>query len=266
MPVPQDPPEFVIRELAEKAAADNGFRLRFGAEPGGWLRFASTTARGRVWIAGASPVGPWFLSLEHPGVAAEISTLPRSTVAGPGIATFMFGTTAELHATLERVYRLGVSLPNAPLDRFRAAEKKLPSSTEIERLVVQRIGQDIFRGALIDYWNGRCAVTGLAVEPLLRASHIKPWAACETDAERLDVFNGLLLAPNLDAAFDRGFITVADDGAVTVSPMLSKHARMVLGLHDTLRVQRLTEKHRNYLHWHRERLFLGAERAARASR
>ena len=52
-------------------------------------------------------------------------------------------------------------------------------------------------------------MTGLDVPELLRASHIKPWADCGTDAERLDVFNGLLLAPHLDAAFDAGFITIA---------------------------------------------------------
>lgn len=56
---------------------------------------------------------------------------------------------------------------------------------------------------------------------LLRGSHIKPWAACESDAERLDVLNGLLLAPNLDATFDRGLITVSNDGAVVVSDELS---------------------------------------------
>jgi hypothetical protein len=50
-------------------------------------------------------------------------------------------------------------------------------------------------------------VTGLAITELLRASHIKPWAARDTDAERLDVFNGLLLAPHCDALFARGFIT-----------------------------------------------------------
>jgi len=52
---------------------------------------------------------------------------------------------------------------------------------------------------------------------LLRASHIKPWAACASDAERLGVFNGLLLAPHLEAAFDQGFISVSDAGNVLVS-------------------------------------------------
>jgi len=50
-------------------------------------------------------------------------------------------------------------------------------------------------------------VTGLAMSKLLRASHIKPWAACAADAERLDVYNGLLLAPHLDALFDAGLIS-----------------------------------------------------------
>lgn len=58
------------------------------------------------------------------------------------------------------------------------------------------------RVALLDFWQGRCCVTGLDVAELLRASHIKPWARCESDDERLDVFNGLLLSPTMDALFD----------------------------------------------------------------
>ena len=80
------------------------------------------------------------------------------------------------------------------LQRFREQSRTLPEVTEALRLVVQRIGQDLFRAAVVDYWQGRCGVTGLDVVPLLRASHIKPWSKCATDEERLDVFNGLLLA------------------------------------------------------------------------
>ncbi|MBK6531770.1 MAG: HNH endonuclease [Deltaproteobacteria bacterium] len=60
---------------------------------------------------------------------------------------------------------------------------------------------------------------------LLRASHIKPWAECETDAERLDVFNGFLLEARIDAVFDQGFVTVADDGRVVVAAELGTDAR-----------------------------------------
>lgn len=98
-------------------------------------------------------------------------------------------------------------------------------------------------------------MTGLAVPALLRASHIKPWADCETDAERLDVYNGILLAPHLDAAFDLGFITVQDEGAIVVSDALDADARAVLGLDQPLRVRGITDGHRGYLPWHRERVF-----------
>jgi putative restriction endonuclease len=118
-----------------------------------------------------------------------------------------------------------------------------------------RVGQNLFRDGLLGLWEEQCAVTGLAVPSLLRASHIKPWANCETDAERLDVYNGFLLAPNLDAAFDRGFITVADDGAIVVSDMLGADARVTLGLDKPLRVRGLADPRRAYLPWHRTRVF-----------
>jgi hypothetical protein len=103
MTAPEDPPGFVVRTEAQKAAWDNGFRLERGVE-GGWLRYASTTAPGAVWIAGASLRGLWMLSIDHAGVAAEIGALPASPVRGPGTATFNFETLTELHAALDRVY------------------------------------------------------------------------------------------------------------------------------------------------------------------
>ena len=122
-----------------------------------------------------------------------------------------------------------MSLPEAPLDRFKAKTANLPRTTEAERMVIQRIGQDVFRDALMDYWGGRCPMTGITEPGLLRASHIVPWADC-TDAQRLDVHNGLLLSALWDAAFDRGLISFADDGRVLVSPQLSETARTALGV------------------------------------
>jgi hypothetical protein len=123
--------------------------------------------------------------------------------------------------------------------------------------VVQRVGQDVFRAGLLDYWDGHCAISGLAVAELLRASHIKPWAACDSDAERLSVFNGLLLAPNLDAVFDRGLITVME-GGVVVSPQLGEVDRRLLGLDVRLRVQRLEDAHQPVVRFHREHVFRSA--------
>jgi HNH endonuclease len=190
MPGPKNPPGFVVRTEAQKAAWDNGYRIERGAESG-WLHYGSTTAPGSIWIAGASERGPWLLSLDHSGVAAEIGAVPASPEPGPGLATFMLANLSQLHISLDRVYKLALSLPEAPLERFKAKTSNLPRTTEAERLVIQRIGQDVFREALLDYWAGRCPMTGITEPGLLRASHIVPWADC-TDAQRLDVHNGLL--------------------------------------------------------------------------
>jgi hypothetical protein len=131
MIAPQGPPGFVVRTEAQKAASDHGFRIEFGVESG-WLHYGSTTAHGEIWLAGVSPRGPWLLSIDHPGVAAELATVPPSLVAGPGLSTVEFGSLTPLHAALDRVYKLGVSLPDAPFARFRGkppAYRRRPSSS-----------------------------------------------------------------------------------------------------------------------------------------
>jgi predicted restriction endonuclease len=185
-------------------------------------------------------------------VAAEIGSLSQSPVAGPGVATFMFTTLAQLHAALDRVYRLAISLPEAPLGRFQAKIKGLPQTTEAERLVVQRIGQDVFREALMAYWGSRCPLTGITEPALLRASHIVPWAD-STDAQRLDVHNGLLLSALWDAAFDSGLISFSDDGNVLLAPRLSEFARNALGIDGVPVLRGLRDAHRKNLALHRER-------------
>ena len=164
----------------------------------------------------------------------------------------MLAGLTELHATLDRVYKLAMSLPAAPLHRFKAETADLPRTTEAERMVIQRIGQDVFREALIDYWGSRCPITGITERALLRASHIVPWADC-SDAQRLDVHNGLLLSALWDAAFDRGLISFADDGTVLVSPQLSESARHALGIATAPRLDGLRDEHRANLALHRAR-------------
>jgi predicted restriction endonuclease len=145
----------------------------------------------------------------------------------------------------------------APLLEFEAKTKTLPKTTEAERLVVQRVGQDVFRAALMTYWSSRCAVTGVAEPRLLRASHIKPWAKCVSDAERLDVRNGLLLAAHLDAAFDAGLISFDDAGAILFAPAFTAADRVALALSPDMKLGPLTAAHRANLAWHRTNVFDG---------
>jgi putative restriction endonuclease len=98
------------------------------------------------------------------------------------------------------------------------------------RLVKQRLGQNLCRQALLEYWGGACALTGLAIPALLRASQAKPWADCESDDERLNVFNGFLLSAHFDALFDAEFITFTDDGQLLRSPTITDQDKILLGL------------------------------------
>ena len=220
------PQPFIIREECHKAAWQHGFR-RVHGEANGWAAFGSTTAQGTIWLTAESAQGPWFLALDHPGVVTEMD-LPSANIAGPGIARYSLSSLTTLYAILPRLYQLSTSLPDAPLKTFHQQTSKLPKTTEAERLVVQRIGQDIFSRSLMDYWQGRCPLTGITDPALLRASHIVPWSECADDAQRLDVHNGLLLSALWDAAFDRALVTFDDDGNSEVSPMLSDAARQAL--------------------------------------
>ena len=247
--MPEAPQSFIVRSECEKAAWQNGFRKPKG-EQAGWAAFASTTARGKIHLAAASPKGPWFLALDHPGVIAELG-LPKAEMPGPAEARYAFPALGELYAALRRVYALGVSLPDAPLKEFEAKTAGLPQTTEAEGLIVQRIGQGIFRERLLSYWQGRCPLTGITDPELLRASHIIPWAECDSDAERLNVHNGLLLSALWDAAFDRALVTFDDAGAPQFAPTLSAPARAELRW---LAPIPLTDEHRQRLARQRQRM------------
>lgn len=247
----QSPQSFVVREECEKATWQNGFRRKLG-EADGWAAFGSTTAPGTIYLAAAGSQGPWFMALDHAGVIEELD-LPTASLPGPGVARYAFDTLGQLYGVLPRVYQLAASLPDAPLQEFEAKIKDLPTTTEAERLVVQRIGQNIFRERLIDYWQCQCPLTGITDKALLRASHIVPWKDCTSNAERLDVHNGLLLSALWDAAFDRGLVTFDDQGNPQFSPALSEKGRSALDWKAPLQ---LTDKHRKKLVWHRENLFV----------
>ena len=243
------------RARLEKALADYGFDLTPTLDGG--------------WLTGRSTLHPVAVSLrQNTDASITIRTHDaglQKALMGEGIEVVEGSNTQgwdfqcpdyqAFYRVLGRYAALARSLPNRVAERFHAATGKLPATTEAERLVVQRIGQNLFREALIDFWQGRCAVTGLDVVPLLRASHIKPWASCASDEERLDVFNGLLLAPHLDALFDGGWISFADDGRMLVSDLLLEAARSRLGLANWTGLARVSKAHQPYLEHHRFSVF-----------
>lgn len=127
------------------------------------------------------------------------------------------------------------------------------TETECQALIKARIGQGVYRNSLVSYWGG-CAVTGCTNLAMLRASHAKPWHTA-SPVERLDPFNGLLLVPNLDLAFDQGLISFDDQGGILVSRDLDTSSACVLGINPHLRLRQIAVRHSTYLAWHRDHLF-----------
>ncbi|MEW6563155.1 MAG: HNH endonuclease signature motif containing protein [Pseudomonadota bacterium] len=105
----------------------------------------------------------------------------------------------------------------------------------------------------MDDW-GACTVTGGNMPEVLRSSHAKPWADCDADAERLDVFNGFLLIANFDALFDRGLISFDDSGVPLISPRLAPEAPAKLGLTADIRLRWQAPEHAIHLAWYHEKV------------
>lgn len=172
---------------------------------------------------------------------------------------FVVSTREQLYQLLSRACILGHTLPNQVLyDYEKAVETEINSKgivdTEAIAQIKRRVGQDRYRKALVDYWGGCCAVTGVSNSTLLRASHAKGWAECDSDAERLDVYNGFLLCVNLDCVFDAGLISFDDDGRIMISTALSSEDLATLNIRPDMRLSKIQSQHRNYLTWHRDSL------------
>lgn len=126
-----------------------------------------------------------------------------------------------------------------------------------EQLVRARRGQGIFRKRVLDV-EPVCRITGIDKPNLLIASHIKPWRACGTAAERLDGSNGLMMAPHADFLFDRGLLGFEEDGRPIFSSQLTDTDADKLGMHIVQRPppRPLSNNSAAYLHHHRSSVFI----------
>lgn len=243
------------RSLIQKAGYDHGWEVLVEESPE-QVVLASALHHGRARITSAPPGSRWMLNIIPGNIQRELAR----TAADYLLTNEYFGadTEAELGRLLKQAARLARSLPDEPCLRFITAVKNemavtgTISATEVERMVRQRVGQNIYRDSLMDYWGGACAVTGIAVPELLRASHAKPWAECESDAERLNVFNGFLLCAHLDALFDRQLMTFTETGEAIFSTTIDSATRAKLGLAGPLRLRWLSTEHQPFLRFHRE--------------
>ena len=136
-----------------------------------------------------------------------------------------------------------------------AAELELGSTT-VMRLGAARTKQQLFRRRLIDV-EKQCRLTKIMDLRFLRASHIKPWASCDTATERTDGNNGLLLTPSADSLFDRGWISFEISGRLLVSADLPSEivGRIGLKLKNGRPCGTFNPQQRAYLEFHQNSVF-----------
>ena len=272
-----DPPGH-LRVRLQKAGADGGWRIRpkgvaydaLDAPP--WMTLRAETAPGAIALA-----------LAETGIALRAEPAILRTLVEEGHGTPVEGALLlpdfpATTAACTRAWHLARALPTAPGDALAIALSREglawsgPAGQDLdpmrattrEATVRLRVGQDTFRAALMDFWEGRCPLTGIADPALLRASHIVPWAACTSDAQRLDVFNGLLLSSLWDAAFDAHLVSFDEEGRALASRRLSPEAAEALGLAGAPPI-RLAEGHREPLQRHVARMIELDDRESAAS-
>lgn len=234
--------------LISKALVDSGYDLLQAADDG-WFMAAISGSSAKVAVKAMGT--DTLLAVPEHGVMEGIGLPPAVHPLPPGmISAGIASNPAQLYEALRLLHALqthpAISLSAEVEERLAA----IPV-TERTREVRQRIGQDVYRGALMDLWQGRCALSGVELpSSLLRASHAKPWKDA-SDEERLDPFNGLLLAVHYDALFDKGLITFSGAGQLLVSNALTQDARQTLNLGTSMRLRWVLPGHRKYLDYHR---------------
>ncbi|WMY08104.1 HNH endonuclease [Paraburkholderia phenoliruptrix] len=124
----------------------------------------------------------------------------------------------------------------------------VPETTRLA-LANARIGQGGYRKRMLRLWGGQCAISECSLTSVLVASHAKSWAL-SSNIERLDEFNGLILAASIDRLFDVGLIGFADDGGL-LHKALPPAELQAVGLASSSRLRFVHERHRPFLAAHR---------------
>jgi predicted restriction endonuclease len=242
------------RSLIEKIALENGWEIAELID-NNRLKLSSARHDGVIEIAVGSDKSCTIIFTAQ-DVSEELSaSFPHFRIES---LQFIATSSSKLANLLKRAAQLFYSLPDRLAERFvkdHETEEYGPNETEALRIRLERLKQNQFREALLNYWQGACAITSINHPSVLRASHIKPWADCKNDKERLNVYNGLLLSANFDALFDSGLITFDNDGIIICSPTLTPDQKISLELRPNSRLKKIQPQHIPFLEWHKTRVF-----------
>lgn len=110
----------------------------------------------------------------------------------------------------------------------RKVIRKLEHMNQEEREEELILRSHIFKNAVLEKYDQRCAISGMKIEfgrnvSMVDACHIVPFAESYDDT----ITNGIALSPTFHRAFDRGLVTLTDDYRVIVYPHLKDHYPLV---------------------------------------
>jgi HNH endonuclease len=193
-----------------------------------------------IWLAAASGASPQAAAISPAENRMTQAAAVRRILPWPLVANQLTAHQATTITYDEPVQDL--------IEIYRDRGK----GTNKPTLIAARLGQGQFRMDVRKRWGNRCAVTGCAIPSVLRASHIKPWSK-SSNRDRLNPANGLLLAAHLDALFDCGFISFADDGTMLVSAQIADELKE-FNLPNRLQ-REPTKAERQFLAYHRRYVF-----------
>lgn len=138
---------------------------------------------------------------------------------------------------------------------------RLPEGRDRTVIARTRVNQQYFRNTLLENYEHRCCVTGLKVDQLLVASHIKPWSDANPKSERLAADNGLLLNAFHDRAFDKGLMTIDYDYRIVISSKVKKDGMTRRWLYDyegeSIQMPRRCRPRREFIEYHNDVIFQG---------
>ncbi|TSD87479.1 HNH endonuclease [Mycobacterium sp. KBS0706] len=213
-----------------------------------------------------SPIDPISGSgFQHVYLAAISEAAFKTVVAG---ATFKYDALTHGGAN-SLTFEVVTELLDDAVECLVAADLQLDDTVR-KSVILARRGQGEFR-AKVESIERSCRLTGITNPSLLIASHIKPWRLCGSAQERLDGMNGLILTPDADHLFDRGFISFEDNGEILVSPRVDPTDLRRLGFDQLVserfgvaeapavwRTHGFAAQQSSYMAYHRSQVFVGA--------
>lgn len=100
--------------------------------------------------------------------------------------------------------------------------------------------------------QGKCAITKETIPELLDAAHIKELSSFKTDnIDMAHLNNAILLRTDLHKLYDKGYISLTEDGTILQSPEIRKHP--IYSKLEKISIPSFINK--EYLKWHQDNIF-----------